>query len=133
MKISPSAAPLAMPTIVRIHHAQITIPAGAEEAGRQFYCGVLGLREIEKPESLQGRGGFWLLVGEQQLHVGTEDGVDRAATKAHLAYEASDLEAWRKRLGQYRVAIQESIPIPGCRRFEIRDPFGNRIEFIQPL
>jgi catechol 2,3-dioxygenase-like lactoylglutathione lyase family enzyme len=126
-------APLAMPTITRIHHAQITIPVGAEEAGRQFYCGVLGLREIEKPESLQGRGGFWLQVGEQQLHVGTEDGVERNATKAHLAYEVADLEAWRKRLGQYRVAIQEPVPIPGCRRFEIRDPFGNRIEFIQPL
>ncbi len=126
-------APLTLPAILRLHHAQITIPTGEEEAGRQFYCGVLGLREIEKPASLQGRGGFWLQVGEQQLHLGTENGVDRAATKAHLAYEVADLEAWRTRLKRFGVAVQESVPIPGCRRFEIRDPFGNRIEFIQPL
>ena len=27
----------------------------------------------------------------------------------------------------------ESIPIPGHDRFECRDPFGNRLEFIQAL
>jgi catechol 2,3-dioxygenase-like lactoylglutathione lyase family enzyme len=124
-------AALAPPTITRLHHAQIIIPTGAEEAARQFYCGTLGLREIEKPASLQERGGFWVQVGEIQLHIGTDDGVDRNATKAHLAYEVSDLDAWRLRLKQFNVAIQESAPIPSYRRFEIRDPFGNRIEFIQ--
>jgi hypothetical protein len=29
--------------------------------------------------------------------------------------------------------ILESVPIPGYRRFEFRDPFGNRVEFIQPV
>ena len=32
-----------------------------------------------------GRGGFWLQVGDMQIHVGVEDDVDRAATRAHLA------------------------------------------------
>lgn len=131
-------APSAVPAILRVHHAQITIPAGAEEAGRQFYCGVLAMREIEKPASLQGRGGFWLQIGEAsgdglQLHVGTEEGEERTATKAHLAYEVNDLDAWRKRLHLYRLPILESLPIPGYARFETRDPFGNRIEFIQPI
>lgn len=72
--------------ISRVHHAQITIPAGAEQAARDFYCGVLGLMEIDKPDSLKARGGFWLQVGETQVHVGLEAGVDRAKTKAHLAY-----------------------------------------------
>lgn len=79
--------------IIGLHHAQITIPIGAEAQARAFYCGVLGLPEIAKPASLQGRGGFWVQVGAAQLHVGTEDGVDRAATKAHLAYLVSDLAA----------------------------------------
>lgn len=48
--------------ILHIHHAQITIPKGTEAAGKDFYCGVLGLPEKEKPASLQGRGGFWLQV-----------------------------------------------------------------------
>ena len=46
------------PAIVDLHHAQITIPNEAENAGRQFYCQVMGLLEIEKPDSLKNRGGI---------------------------------------------------------------------------
>ncbi len=117
--------------ILRIHHAQITVPEGAEDEARKFYCGVLGLPEVLKPDSLAGRGGFWIEVGDQQVHVGTEPGVDRAATKAHLAYEVQDLAHWRDVLQQQGIAVLEGIPIPGYDRFEFRDPFGNRVEFIQ--
>src|SRR6266699_5675479 len=111
-----------------LHHAQITIPRGAEQQGRQFYCELLGLPEIEKPQSLQGRGGFWLQAGDRQVHVGTEDGVDRQATKAHLAYEVDDIQAWRNLFQDQGIAILEGVPIPGYARFEIRDTFGNRME-----
>ena len=77
--------------ITGIHHAQITVPKGTEEQARAFYCGVLGLPEIEKPESLKGRGGFWLQVGDRQVHVGTEDVFDRLATKSHIAYQVDDV------------------------------------------
>ena len=120
-----------MPTIIGLHHTQISIPKGAEEAGRAFYCGVLGLPEIEKPQALQGLGGFWLQVGDRQVHVGTEDGVERHATKAHIAYAVDDLAAWRAHLEQHGIAIIEAIPIPGHMRFELRDPFGNRVELTQ--
>lgn len=119
--------------ISRIHHAQITIPAGSEKAARDFYCGVLGLMEIEKPASLQQRGGFWLQVGATQVHVGTEAGVDRAKTKAHLAYQVDDVAAWRSKLEAHNIEMADSIPIEGFERFEFRDPFGNRVEFIQML
>lgn len=119
--------------ISRVHHAQITIPAGAEEAARAFYCGVLGLKEIEKPASLKARGGFWLQAGDMQVHVGTEAGVDRAKTKAHLAYQVDDVAAWQRTLAAHGIEMAESIPIEGFERFEFRDPFGNRVEFIQLL
>lgn len=122
-----------MASITGLHHAQISIPRGEEEAGRAFYCGVLGLAEIEKPLALRERGGFWLQVGQQQVHVGTEDGVDRHATRAHLAYVVDDLAAWRARLEQHGITIIEAILIPGQQRFEFRDPFGNRIELTQPV
>jgi catechol 2,3-dioxygenase-like lactoylglutathione lyase family enzyme len=120
-------------TIIQIHHAQITIPKGKEEQGRIFYCDLLGLPEIEKPETLHGRGGIWLQVGDRQVHVGTEYGVDRNATKAHIAYEVTDVEEWKAKLQQHGVTILDSVPIPGYMRFETRDPFGNRIELLQPL
>ena len=120
--------------IIGLHHVQITIPKGEEAAGRQFYCALLGLPEIDKPRSLQGRGGFWLQVGNREVHVGTEDGVDRAATKAHLAYAVDDLAIWRKRLQAAGVELEaDTPPIPGYERIKFRDPFGNRVEFIQPL
>ena len=119
--------------ITGLHHAQITIPKGSEEQGRQFYCGLLGLPEIAKPASLEGRGGFWLQVGDRQVHVGTENGVERGATKAHLAYAVDDVGAWRTLLEEHGITILDGVPIPGYERFEFRDPFGNRIEFIQPV
>ena|ERR1700694_907249 len=119
--------------IISLHHAQICIPKGTEAEGRRFYCDVLGLPEIEKPVSLQGRGGFWLQVGDRQVHVGTEGPADRAATKAHVAYEVDDLEAWRAKLQTHGITILEGVSIPGYDRFEFRDPFGNRVEFIQAL
>ncbi len=117
--------------ILSLHHAQITIPPRAEAQAREFYCDFLGLPEIEKPDSLKPRGGFWLQVGSQSVHVGVEAGVDRTKTKAHLAYAVSDLELWHTRLVQRNIKAESGIPIPGFDRFEFRDPFGNRVEFIQ--
>lgn len=116
-----------------LHHAQITIPPQTEAEAREFYCGLLGLCEIKKPDSLKSRGGFWLQVGDSAVHVGIEDSANRASTKAHLAYLVSDLESWRTRLAEKNIITQSGIPIPGYIRFEFRDPFGNRVEFIQPV
>ncbi len=115
-----------------LHHAQITIPVGAEETGRAFYCDLLGLPEIPKPLALAGRGGFWLQVGALQVHIGTEAGVAREMTKAHLAYAVADVMAWCERLAAAGFAPLDGIPLPGYDRFECRDPFGNRLEFIGP-
>ncbi len=119
--------------ILRVQHAQITIPKDAETEARKFYCEFLGLKEIPKPESLQTRGGFWLELGAFQIHVGTEDGFDRTQTKAHIAYEVEDLNAWREKLETNNVKIIEGIPIPNYSRFEFRDPFGNRVEFLERI
>lgn len=119
--------------IIGLHHAQITIPKGRESEGRCFYCDILGLKEIEKPETLKGRGGFWLQVGDREVHVGTENGVMREVSKAHLAYHVNDISLWREKLTSAKIEILESVPILGYERFEFRDPFGNRVEFIQSV
>jgi catechol 2,3-dioxygenase-like lactoylglutathione lyase family enzyme len=121
-------------TLLRIHHVQITVPPDQVETARQFYCGVMGLPEIEKPDSLKVRGGFWLQIGAQQIHIGVENGFDPRVTKGHIAYQVEDAAAWKQRLSAVQgVEIAESIPIPGFERFEFRDPFGIRCEIIQPL
>jgi catechol 2,3-dioxygenase-like lactoylglutathione lyase family enzyme len=117
--------------IAGIDHIQITVPADRVEQARAFYCGLLGLREIDKPASLKGRGGFWLRVGDRQVHVGIEEGVDRRTTKSHIAYAVIGIEDWRNRLIAAGIDVIEAIPIPGRDRFEFRDRFGNRVEFIE--
>jgi catechol 2,3-dioxygenase-like lactoylglutathione lyase family enzyme len=119
------------PAILSVDHVQITIPRGAEDAGRAFYCGVLGLREIAKPSSLRERGGFWLMAGQMPVHVGTEDGVDRSVTKGHVAYRVNDLAGWRRRLQDRQVTLSDPTPVSGLLRLEFRDPFGNRVELVQ--
>jgi catechol 2,3-dioxygenase-like lactoylglutathione lyase family enzyme len=113
-----------------IHHVQISIPMGTEDIARDFYCGSLGMREIPKPASLIGRGGFWAELDGFQIHFGTEDGVDRAASKAHVAYLVADLEESRRDLNEKGIEVINGIKIPGFERFEFRDPFGNRVEFL---
>ncbi|MEO6589053.1 MAG: VOC family protein [Pyrinomonadaceae bacterium] len=117
--------------ILRVQHAQITIPKGEEEKAREFYCEFLGLIEIPKPESLKMRGGFWLLLNDFQIHIGTEEDFDRTKTKAHLAYEVENLEMWREKLKARNITILDGVKIPDYERFEFRDPFGNRVEFLE--
>lgn len=119
--------------ILALHHAQLMIPKGTEDPARRFFCDALGLKEIPKPAALVGRGGFWLELGAVQIHVGTEDGVDRHKTKAHLGFEVDDLARMRAVIERLGLPILEGEPIPGLERFEFRDPFGNRMELVQRL
>ena len=71
-------------------------------------------------------------AGDRQLHIGVEEpGVDRQATRAHVAYEVTKLDAWRRKLEQAGVEIKDGDRFDGFRRFELRDPFGNRIELVE--
>ena len=72
-------------------------------------------------------GQFW-----QNLRNGVEDGVERN-TRAHLAYEVTDLANWRKRITDKGWKITEQPKIPNYERFHFRDPFGNNIELIQHI
>jgi catechol 2,3-dioxygenase-like lactoylglutathione lyase family enzyme len=117
--------------IKRIHHAQIPIPPGADAQAREFYCGVMGLPEIEKPEILRANGGFWMEVGDQQVHVSADPNPQPANSKAHIAYEVSDLAEWKATLTAHGCNFKDGETIPGFIRAETRDPFGNRMEFLQ--
>lgn len=119
-------------SILRLHHANLNIPPNTEAEARAFYCDLLGLEEIPKPDVLQANGGFWLRLDNIDVHIGTQTDVDRHALKMHLAYQVDDLAAWRTKLATAGITIKENTAIPDFDRFEIRDPFGNRIEFVTP-
>lgn len=59
--------------LFELDHVQIGAPKGCEGAAREFFGRLLGLEEIEKPESLRCRGGCWFKLGSHQLHIGVEE------------------------------------------------------------
>lgn len=105
------------------------MPAGAEDAARAFYVGLLGMAELPKPPALATRGGCWFASGRAQIHLGVEADF-RPARKAHPALLCADFEGLRDRLRSSGVEINDDENIPGVRRCHISDPFGNRIELI---
>lgn len=117
--------------IKKIDHVQLAIPKDSESAARKFYTGVLGLQEIEKPDSLKPTGGVWFSAGETELHLGVEENFIYGKKKAHPAFVVEGLNRIRVHLIQNGVDIKEETEIPGRKRFSFYDPFGNRIEFLE--
>ena len=119
-----------VPTI-QLDHVQIAAPPGCEIEARRFFGDLVGLRELEKPEALQGRGGVWFTLGEQQLHVGVESPFS-PAQKAHPAIRIppARLDVLADRLTTTGTEVLWDDSLPGERRFYSRDPWGNRIEFL---
>jgi len=114
----------------RIHHVQVAIPPGRDEAARKFYVGVLGMEEIPKPPSLAARGGLWCRLQGAELHLGVEAEF-RPARKAHPAFSVDGLDALRERLRAHGVPVLVDELVPGRQRFYCQDPFGNRLEFVE--
>jgi catechol 2,3-dioxygenase-like lactoylglutathione lyase family enzyme len=113
----------------RLNHIQICIPKGEEDKGREFYCGILGLEEIEKPDVLRANGGFWLQMNDIQIHIGSED--LQGQSKRHPAFEVDDLQAVKQYLINQGIRIKEDQAIPGFNRFSLFDYWNNRIELMQ--
>jgi catechol 2,3-dioxygenase-like lactoylglutathione lyase family enzyme len=118
-------------SVIGIDHILLAMPAGAEAQARAFYTGVLGLTEKVKPPALAARGGAWFTNGTIEVHLGVEKDF-RPARKAHPAFVVRDLGGFVERARQQGCEIAEDEPLPGYARIFIYDPFGNRLELIEP-
>ena len=123
---------------MRLHHVQLGIPAGGEDAGRRFYVDALGLTEVAKPAELAKRGGAWFRSsGGAEIHLGVERD-PRPPERAHPALAVNseaELEALGERLATmgYDVDWSQRHNAETFQRFHVRDPFGNRIEVVWAL
>ena len=86
-----------------IHQVQLAVPKGGEDVCRAFWGGVLGMRELERPPARAARGGCWF----------------RSGALARRLEDAGHPVTWDD-------------DFPGHDRFYAADPFGNRLEFLQP-
>ena len=120
-----------MGEVLGLDHVQLAMPAGEEARARSFYCDVLGLVEEQKPANLAARGGAWFRGGSLRLHLG----VDRdfhPAKKAHPALLVSGLADLIARCQAAGYSPVRDEPLDGYDRVYVTDPFGNRIELIEP-
>lgn len=97
---------------------------------RGFYCGILGMIEVEKPPQLQGRGGFWATATGLQVHFGVDPDF-HPATKAHPAFIVADLNTLANRIENTDRKVIWDTALPDVRRFFTNDPVGNRIELME--
>jgi hypothetical protein len=56
--------------IIGMDHIQLAMPVGQEDIARSFYEGLLGLREVAKPQHLAARGGCWFETNGVRNHLG---------------------------------------------------------------
>ncbi len=118
--------------IKKIDHIQLAAPKGCEEAAREFFSGILGLIEVEKPGELKKRGGVWFEFGTFQLHIGVEEPFS-PAKKAHPAFVVENIEELKGHLRVKGVTFTEDDLLPGASRIHVHDPFGNRLELLEWL
>jgi catechol 2,3-dioxygenase-like lactoylglutathione lyase family enzyme len=117
--------------ILKLDHVQLAMPRGKEDAARAFYQDTLGIPEQIKPPHLAARGGCWFERGPLKVHLGVEkDFVP--ARKAHPAFVVEDLSNLVARLVQAGYRVVEDQPLEGYERRYVDDPFGNRIELMEP-
>ncbi|MHB1487830.1 MAG: VOC family protein [Acidimicrobiales bacterium] len=116
--------------IIALDHVQLAMPVGREEQAEAFYCGVLGLEVLPKPEPLASRGGRWFAYGDVQVHLGVEADF-RPARKAHPALVVAGLDELVAALSGAGISVRWDTDLPGVRRCYVDDPFDNRIELVQ--
>ena len=127
---------------MRLHHVQISMPSGQEDAARRFYGDALGLQEVEKPPSLAGRGGCWFRAFDgdaivAEIHLGVDDPFV-PAKKAHPGLVCASVDellmvAERIEAGGFELSWGERDTFEGYVRFHARDGFGNRVEVMTPV
>lgn len=113
-----------------IHHVQLAMPAGREPEAVAFYQDALGIPQVPKPPRLAARGGCWFEDGDLRVHLGVEADF-RPARKAHPALLVDGLAALVMRLEAIGAAVS-SDPLDGYVRVYVDDPFGNRLELLEP-
>ena len=115
-----------------LDHVQLAMPPGGEAEARAFYADLLGIPEVAKPPHLAKRGGCWFEHGTLKVHLGVEKDF-RPARKAHPAFIVDEVRTLAAQLAAAGFRVVDDEPLEGYDRVFVDDPFGNRLELMEPL
>lgn len=125
---------------IRVKHIDhVTIVVKDLDKSREFYVGVLGMQEVERPGF--GFPGLWFQAGPTQIHLILEHpesgpagnliaGEASISRTRHFAFEVEDALAVQQALGELGVPIvagPKSRP-DGPTQLYVRDPDGHLVE-----
>jgi catechol 2,3-dioxygenase-like lactoylglutathione lyase family enzyme len=116
--------------ILSLDHVQVAIPVGGETRAREFYIGILGFTEIEKPAAMAGRNSIWFAAGAVNLHLGVEPDF-HPAKRAHPAFVVADLDDILAACERAGLSVKLDTSFNGFRRVHVLDPFSNRLELME--
>jgi catechol 2,3-dioxygenase-like lactoylglutathione lyase family enzyme len=116
----------------RLNHVTLAVPAGEHEKVRSCYGGVLGLKEIARPDALGSVYDLiWYECLDFLLHIDFTPPWFTPAENRHVALEVIDIKDVRACLETRGAEIREAVVIPDRERFYVLDPFGNYFELIE--
>ena len=123
-------APLRRPKITGISH--IAVYTSDPAATDHFYREIMGAVKMPDPENLKG---VRYMVSATQfievLPLPADAGINRLD---HTAWKTEDAQTLRRYLGSksYKVPDHVERGADGSFWFDVRDPEGNKVEFVQP-
>jgi catechol 2,3-dioxygenase-like lactoylglutathione lyase family enzyme len=120
---------MAMAEIRSVDHVQLPIPLGGAPKARAFYERLLGLREVRDP-ALDRPGTLRYSLGWQRLDL-TEGHYTGIAPQAHLALRVAGVDRLATSLRSAGCLVDDA-PLFDRSRLYVEDPFGNRLELIEP-
>jgi catechol 2,3-dioxygenase-like lactoylglutathione lyase family enzyme len=127
---NPVAAAPARPAITGVSH--IAVYTSDPKAAERFYVHDLGAIKGADPEAAQGTRYYFSMTQFVEVlplpHRGTS--IQRLD---HVAFVTADAQGLRRYLGASGVAVPEAVHAArDSHWFEVQDPEGNRIQFVEP-
>lgn len=129
-----------MKQITRINHAGLRVRdlvlarAFYEKLGFEFLGGPMGPEPVAIVEHPSGVNINFILNASSDASPSNllMDEPTKHTGFTHIALEINDVEAVKRQLDNYDIAITEFVEYEGATFFFVRDPDGNVIEFHKP-
>lgn len=105
------------------------------DKAKQFYAGVLGLQELERPEFVAKHfSSVWYLLGNAELHVVEDAKQVQSGSPAgpHFAVSTNDFAGFTARVAaaDIEIVFGPGKGMDDIERLVVKDPAGNVIEII---